>query len=53
MGEIRMFRRIGRKVRDDSKDIVEAGLPDRFRILLDRLTSIEEPHTRLNGPAAG
>jgi hypothetical protein len=42
ISENRMFRRIGGKLREDSRDIVEARLPERLRALLDRLAAVEE-----------
>ncbi len=42
MSTNRTLQRIGRKLRDESGDIVEARLPDRIRTLLSKL-SLADP----------
>jgi len=41
MGESRTLKKIGGKLREESRDIVEATLPERLRTLLDRLACTE------------
>ncbi len=41
MGENRTLKKIGGKIREESRDIVEARLPERLRALLDRLECVE------------
>lgn len=52
MGEHRNLKRIGKKLREDSRDIVEARLPERLRVLLERLARKKEPRELGNGHAA-
>ena len=42
MAENRTLKKIGGKIREESRDIVEARLPERLRALLDRLARIEQ-----------
>ncbi len=44
MSTNRTLQRIGRKLRDESRDIVDAGLPDRLRILLRKLSLFDTQH---------
>jgi hypothetical protein len=52
MGQNRTLKRIGGKIREDSRDIVEATLPDRLRTLLDLLARTEERRELDNGHGA-
>ena len=47
----RMFKRIGQTLLVESRDIVEARLPDRLRLALDRLASVDEPQEPHQGRA--
>jgi hypothetical protein len=51
MSENRTLKRIGRKLRDESRDIVEARLPERLRALLDRLAGAQQEGDLRNGHA--
>lgn len=42
MGANRTLKKIGGKLREESRGIVEAKLPDRLRVLVDRLACMEE-----------
>lgn len=42
MGANRTLKRIGGKLREESRGIVEAKLPERLRVLVDRLVRVEE-----------
>lgn len=52
MGENRDLKRIGGKLREESRDIVEAKLPERLRVLLERLARIHQCRDLGNGRAA-
>jgi hypothetical protein len=52
MGENRTLKKIGGKLREESRDIVEATLPERLRALLDRLACTEERREWGNGHSA-
>lgn len=52
MTQNRIFKRIGGKFRADSRDIVEAKLPERLRALLDRLARVEVGDKLDNGHCA-
>ena len=53
MGESRTLKKIGGKLREESRDIVEATLPERLRTLLDRLACTEERRELDNGHGHG
>jgi len=42
MGANRTLKKIGGKLREESRGIVEAKLPERLRVLVDRLACVEE-----------
>ena len=42
MGENRTLKKLGGRLREESRDIVEAQLPERLRKLVDRLACLEE-----------
>lgn len=42
MGENRTLRKIGGKLREESRCLVEAKLPERLRVLVDRIACMEE-----------
>ena len=42
MGENRTLRKIGGRLREESRGLVEAKLPERLRVLVDRLACMEE-----------
>lgn len=46
MAQSRTLRKIGAKLREESRGIVEAKLPERLRVLVDRLACVEE-HQKL------
>ena len=52
MGENRTLKKIGGKIREESRDIVEARLPERLRLLLDRLEYVEQHRELRNGHGA-
>ena len=52
MGENRTLKKIGGKIREESRDIVEARLPERLRALLDRLACVEQHRELGNGHGA-
>ena len=52
MGENRTLKKIGGKIREESRDIVEARLPERLRALLDRLAYVEQHRELDNGHGA-
>jgi hypothetical protein len=41
MSEHRILKRIGAKLRDESRDIVSARLPERLRQLIEHLAAVE------------
>ena len=53
MSESRTLKKIGGKLREESRDIVEATLPERLRALLDRLACTEERRELNNGHGHG
>ena len=52
MGENRTLKRIGGKLREESRDIVDARLPEKLRLLLDRLACTDRD-CRLNSGRTG
>ena len=42
MGASRTLRKIGSKLREESRGLVEAKLPERLRVLVDRIACMEE-----------
>ena len=42
MAQSRTLRKIGAKLREESRGIVEAKLPERLRVLADQLVCMEE-----------
>lgn len=52
MTENEIFKRIGDKLRADSRDIVEARLPERLRALLERLAGVDVGSKLDNGHGA-
>lgn len=52
MGENPTLKRIGRKLREESRDIVEARLPERLRALIERLAYVEQHRELGNGRGA-
>lgn len=52
MTEKKILKRIGRKLRADSRDIVEARLPERLWALLDRLADVDVDTRLDNGHGA-
>jgi hypothetical protein len=52
VGENRTLKRIGGNLREESRDIVEARLPERLRALLERLACAEERRELGNGHGA-
>ena len=42
MAQSRTLRKIGAKLREESRGIVEAKLPERLRVLVDQLVCMEE-----------
>jgi hypothetical protein len=53
MNEHRTLKRLGRKLREESRDIVEARVPERLRALLDRLASPDNEGELNSGHASG
>jgi hypothetical protein len=49
MAEKAMLKGIGRKLREQSREIVDAKLPDRLRKLADRLACLEKRGELDNG----
>ena len=52
MAENRTLKKIGGKIREESRDIVEARLPERLRALVDRLAQVEQNRELDNGHGA-
>jgi hypothetical protein len=52
MAETRTLRGIGRKLREASRDVVEAELPHRVRVLLESLACVEAQGKLRNGDAS-
>lgn len=52
MGENRTLKKIGGRLREESRSIVEAKLPYRLRVLVDRLAYIEERRELEDGRVA-
>ena len=48
MGENRTLKKIGGKFREESRDLVEATLPERLRVLMERLACVEVPPRRVS-----
>ena len=46
MGENRTLRKIGGRLREESRGLVEAKLPERLRVLVDRLACLETRRER-------
>jgi len=42
MGNNRTLKKIGGKLREESRGLVEAKLPERLRVLVDRLACLDE-----------
>lgn len=42
MAQSRTLRKIGAKLREESRGIVEAKLPERLRVLVDQIACMEE-----------
>ena len=42
MAQSRTLRKIGAKLREEARGIVEAKLPERLRVLVDQLVCMEE-----------
>ena len=51
MSQNSMLKKIGGKLREESRDIVEAQLPHQLRALLQRLACVEELREHVRGPA--
>lgn len=50
MGENRILKKIGGKLREESRALVEATLPEQLRVLMERLACVEvPPHRFSNG----
>ncbi len=43
MSDYRIIKRIGTRWREESRDVVEAALPERLRELVDRIAARERP----------
>ena len=52
MGANRTLKKIGGKLREESRGIVEAKLPERLRVLVDRLACVEERREPEDGHVA-
>jgi hypothetical protein len=52
MGANRTLKKIGGKLREESRDIVEAKLPERLQALLEHLACVEQHRELGNGHSA-
>ncbi len=50
VSEHRTLKRIGGKLRDETRDIVEERLPERLRDLLERLTGTDQRNAENGQP---
>ena len=48
MGNNRTLKKIGGRLREESRGLVEAKLPERLRVLADLLASVEERRRELD-----